>query len=103
MSNQDKRSDSSSCRIVLFYLREAASDSVQPGIALVSPRVEHRFGDEFLVGVVPEETNDWASGLHAGVRRREVVHFLEFDSLEDYQQRIARAPAAWEIRRSDRV
>lgn len=83
-------------RIVLVYVKDPGP-SVQAGIALGNPRLELRHGEQFLVGEIPPLETDWASGLEAGVRWTEVVHYVSFATLEEYQKRIAEAPAAWEV------
>jgi hypothetical protein len=50
-----------------------------------------RFGQKlFLVGRVPEKVDaSWASRLQSGIAWDAVVHYLVFDSREDYERRTA--------------
>ena len=52
-----------------------------------------QYGDRlFLVGRVPERGDSgWASRLPSAVAWGSVVHYLVFDSREDYERRTARA------------
>lgn len=52
-----------------------------------------RYGDRlFLVGRVPERGDSgWASRLPSAVAWDSVVHYLVFDTREDYERRTARA------------
>jgi hypothetical protein len=84
-------------KIVLLYVRDAGP-TTQPGVALESPRIELRHGEEFLVGRVPHQERDWASGLEAGVRWSQVVHFLVFGSRDEYERVVSNAPPSWELR-----
>ena len=83
-------------RIILVYLRDSGSPT-QAGIALASPTLEELWGDQFVVGHVPEHERDWAGGLRVAVRWRDVVHILIFESMEEYVERVASAPAHWEL------
>lgn len=82
-------------KVVLVYLKDAGP-ATQAGIALFEPRVESAFGEAFVVGRVPGQDKDWASNLVAAVRLSEMAHFLVFDSIAEYEQRVAEAPAFWE-------
>lgn len=82
--------------VLLVYLRDAGP-AQQAGVALESPRLETRFGDNFLVGRVPGNQGDWAAGLEVLVRLSEVQHLLVFDSRQDYDSRVETIPAHWEL------
>lgn len=84
-------------KILLVYLK-SGGPSVQAGVALADPRLETRHGVEFLVGRVPAQEKDWASGLSVGVRWSEVLHYLVFDSAAEYVSKVREAPAFWEIK-----
>lgn len=81
--------------VVLVYLRNAGP-AQQAGVAIASPSIEKRLGDDFLVGHVPSHARDWASGLEVAVRCAEIQHYLIFRSIDEYETRLETAPAYWE-------
>jgi len=86
-------------KIVVFYVKEPGP-TAQAGIALKDPRPQERDGVLFLSGSVPVHPSDWASGLEAGVRWSEVIHYVVFNSQREYDERITEAPPAWDSGRN---
>ncbi len=82
-------------KILLIYLTNSGP-TMQAGIAIQSPHIETYFGRSFLVGTVPFQEQDWATGLPVAVACDQIAQFLLFGSEEEYQQKIAQAPSAWE-------
>lgn len=81
--------------VLLVYLASAAPGS-PPCVALSEVKFQQKGGRDFLAGCVPEHPQDWAAGLRAEVAWDQVAHILVFDSLAEYQERVAQAPAFWE-------
>jgi hypothetical protein len=74
--------------VLLVYLMNA-SEGFTGGIAIKKPRIRELFGRSFVVGEVPADINDWASGLKTAVAVDQIVHFLEFPDEKEYFQRVS--------------
>ena len=76
-------------KVVLFYMA-GASGGLQDGV-LMEYISFAEYGDKlFLTGRIPtfdERGQDWVSNLQAGVSWNEVVHYVIFESREDYISR----------------
>jgi hypothetical protein len=66
-------------------------------VSVAKARLEARGGRQFLVGAIADSARDWASGLRVEVAWDQVAHVVVFDTLEEYQRRIADTPAMWEL------
>ncbi len=77
--------------ILLVYTRFSGPQAAS-GVPLQAARVENILGRLFIVGIVPQETNDWAAGLKTCLAWDEVAHFVLFPSLHEYRVRVAAAP-----------
>jgi len=78
-------------KVVVFYVADPPR-GVDTGV--IMEYVEfRRFGDRlFVVGRIPENAeSQWVSRLQSGVAWDAVVHYLVFDSREDYARRAASA------------
>lgn len=73
-------------RVILVYLSNAAPE-FRNGIAILHPQIKELFGQTYIVGVVPDDIDDWASGLRVGVIFDQVVHYIEFDTEDEYFER----------------
>ena len=74
-------------KLVAFYL-SSAPPAIKSGVILEDPEFR-RFGERlFVIGRVPE-SSDWNGGLQTAVAWDSVIHYLIFDSREDYERRKA--------------
>lgn len=69
--------------ILLLYLVNS-SDAFAGGIALKNPEVKQLSGRLFIIGIIPESTNDWSSGQKTGIALDQVAHFIEFSSEQEF-------------------
>lgn len=75
-------------KVVAFYLA-SASRGIQDGIVLEYASFKNLGGRLFLVGRAPElEGMEWVSHLQGAIAWDAVHHYLIFDSVEDYRQRM---------------
>jgi hypothetical protein len=74
--------------VLLVYLMNP-SEGFTGGIAIKKPRIKELFGRSFIVGEVPVDMNDWASGLKTAVAVDQIIHYLEFSDEKEYFQRIS--------------
>jgi hypothetical protein len=83
-------------RIIVLYLSDAGA-SLQHGVLFEYASFVRQGGRLFVVGRVPElEAEDWSAKLQGGVPWDSVVHYLLFESREDYlQRRQAYKPPWW--------
>lgn len=75
-------------KVVLFYLANSPS-SVEAGVTMeyIEPRLVG--GRLFLVGRTPEQIGqEWVSQLQAGIAWDAVVHYVVFDSRDEFQARM---------------
>ncbi|MDJ0782061.1 MAG: hypothetical protein QNJ22_08810 [Desulfosarcinaceae bacterium] len=70
-------------KVVLIYLVNAP-ESFSGGIPVVNPTIEEKEGRKFVIGHLPNNTNDWSSGLPIGVAMDQIAHYLTFASEEDF-------------------
>lgn len=78
-------------KIVIFYV-ESAPAGLEGGILMEYVELQVLEGRKFLVGRVPSwAESQWVARVQGGVAWDSVVHYLVFDSREDYQQRVATA------------
>jgi hypothetical protein len=73
-------------KVVLVYLINPPDEFIS-GIAIFSPQVQDYFGRKFVTGTVPENPDDWTSGLKASVALDQIAHFLEFQNENDFAER----------------
>jgi hypothetical protein len=77
-------------KIVALYLANA-SRGIQDGIVLEYAEFKSMGGRLFLIGRSPEiEGMEWVSHLQGAVAWDSVQHYLIFDSVDDYRQRMAK-------------
>jgi hypothetical protein len=73
----------------VFYVRSPPA-GIDAGIVMEYAEFRRLGNKLFVVGRIPEIVNaGWASRLQSAVSWDSVVHYLIFDSREDYQTRIA--------------
>ena len=74
-------------KIVVFYVSSPPA-GIDAGVVLEYVEFRSYGGKPFLVGRVPEKIESaWVSRLQAGIAWESVVHYLVFDSREDYERR----------------
>lgn len=73
----------------IVYLTTGARGEGGEGLILDSPRFERQCGRMFLVGIIPEQTANWISGISAAIAWDAVSQYLVFDSMDDYLVRVA--------------
>jgi hypothetical protein len=73
-------------KVLIVYLVNPL-EAFSGGIAIHNPVVEEIQGRVFLVGEVPPNADDWASGLRIGIGFDQVAHFLEFKDLDEYLEK----------------
>lgn len=83
-------------KLVLFYTSNAPR-GIQDGVLMEFVTFTEYGGRLFLTGRIPsvdEQGGDWVSNLQAGICWDEVVHYIIFESREDYLSRtgIAKPP-----------
>ncbi len=78
-------------KLILVYLIDSSKEFIG-GIAVLNPRIEEFEGRKFIVGKIPESSDDWASGLRAVIAFDQVAHYLEFEDESDYFDKITRLP-----------
>jgi hypothetical protein len=83
-------------KVVLIYLATVSGGS-PPCVAVAHAALESRGGRQFVIGSVPSHPQDWASDLRIEVAWDQVSHVLVFDSLDQYREKMAQAPAFWEL------
>jgi len=74
-------------KVVLVYLINAAPEFAN-GIAIYKPEIKELLGHTFITGTVPNDIQDWTSGLKVGVAFDQVFHYVEFKDEADYMERI---------------
>jgi hypothetical protein len=74
-------------KVVLVYLTNATPEFAQ-GISIYKPEIKELMGRTFIVGTVPNDIQDWTSGLRIGIAFDQVFHFVEFKDEADYLERI---------------
>ena len=76
-------------KVVVCYLANAPRDS-ESGIVMEYVEFRQLQGRWFLTGRVPEYVDfQWAARLQQAVAWDAVIHYLVFDSREDYERRAA--------------
>ena len=76
-------------KVVVFYLANAPRDS-ESGVVMEYVEFRRLQGRWFLTGRVPEWVDfQWASRLQQAVAWDSVIHYIIFDSREDYERRLA--------------
>lgn len=83
-------------KLVLFYTNNAPR-GIQDGVLMEFVTFTEYGGRLFLTGRIPsvdERGVDWVSNLQAGICWDDVVHYIVFESREDYLSRtgITRVP-----------
>ena len=73
-------------KVIIVYLIDA-SEAFSMGLAILNPKVHDHYGRKFISGTVPNDPEDWASGLEISVALDQVAHFLEFADEDDYFDR----------------
>ncbi len=82
-------------KLVAFYVADP-SRALSGGVFLEYPEFKVLGGRLFVVGRSPQIHGlDWASNLPATVAWDSVIHYLVFDSREDYLARGKRAPGGF--------
>ncbi|HNY64291.1 MAG TPA: hypothetical protein PKM41_02560 [Deltaproteobacteria bacterium] len=74
-------------KVVLVYLVNAAPEFAN-GISIYKPEIREILGRTFIVGTVPNDIQDWTSGLRVGIDFDQVFHFVEFRDEAEYLERI---------------
>ena len=80
-------------KLVLFYTANAPR-AIQDGVLMEFISYKAYEGRLFLTGRIPtldENGTDWVSNLQAAISWDEVVHYIVFDSREDYLSRTSGA------------
>ena len=70
-------------KVILAYLVNPPDEFIG-GIAISHPKLETLCGRHFVVGTVPENPSDWASGLRISVAFEQIAHYLELESHDDF-------------------
>ncbi|RJP52962.1 MAG: hypothetical protein C4583_05735 [Anaerolineaceae bacterium] len=73
-------------KVVLVYLIDP-SEEFASGISISNPEVKDHYGRKFIYGTVPENSDDWASGLKVSVAFDQIAHFLEFSDEREFFDR----------------
>lgn len=69
----------------VLYLEVRDVPVERQSVLLSNARFKTIFGKVFITGSVPREAYfGWVAGRNAGVSWSDVLHFLVFDSIEDY-------------------
>jgi hypothetical protein len=74
--------------VLLIYLI-SPPDEFAGGVAISRPTIEERLGRYFVVGRVPDNPEDWTSGMTISVAFDQIAHYLEFDDENDFDKRTA--------------
>lgn len=86
----EKKLPDFSTKIVVFYLRNSP-DAIKNGIVLESVSYQ-QYGDRvFLKGIIPlisGQPEEWSSNLEAELDWDDVLHFIVFESREEYERRL---------------
>lgn len=78
-------------KVVTFYVANAPP-GVEAGIAMENLEFKRLGGRLFVVGRVPEMSeSEWVSRLQSAIAWDAVVHYLVFDSQEEFRTRLATA------------
>lgn len=72
-------------KVVLVYLIDAP-DAFAAGIAILNPQVQDHFDRKFITGTVPEDPDDWTSGLRISVASDQIAHFLDFSDEKEFSE-----------------
>ena len=76
-------------KVVTFYVADSPP-GVEAGIAMEFVEFRSLGGRLFAIGRIPEMVeSEWVSRLQSAVAWDSVVHYLVFDSPEDFRKRIA--------------
>lgn len=85
---EDKGLPDFSGKVVVLYIYNAPR-GCEDGVVLEYPSFEKREGRTFLTGRIPEvEGQEWVSNLQSAVAWESVIHYLIFNSIEDYKKRV---------------
>jgi hypothetical protein len=85
---EDKGLPDFSGKVVALYISNAPR-GCEDGVVLEYPSFEKRSERIFVCGRIPEvEGQEWVSNLQAAVDWESVVHYLIFNSIEDYRKRV---------------
>ena len=77
-------------RVVTFYVADAPR-GIEAGIAMEHVEFKRLGGRLFAIGRVPEmSASQWVSHLQSAIAWDSVVHYLVFDSHEDFRTRMAK-------------
>ena len=86
-------------KIVVFYLKRP-TDTFVGGIPIFDPKAEEIFGRTFVFGKSPQTPDDWTAGLELGIAIDQVGHFLVFENMEEFVQRMS---FIWEQEKSKSI
>lgn len=84
-------------KLVLFYTTNAPM-GIQDGVLMEFISFTEYGGRLFLTGRIPsidENGSDWVSNLQAGLAWNDVVHYIIFESRDDYLSRTGTAKPAF--------
>ena len=74
-------------KVVVFYVSDPPA-GIDNGVVLEYVELRSHGGRLFLVGRVPEKMDSaWVARLPAGVAWDSVIHYVVFDSREDFERR----------------
>ena len=93
----DKGLSDFNSKVLVVYLANAPH-GIEDGIVIEYPQFEKRDGKAFLRGRVPEiDGQDWISQCQTAVVWDSVVHYFEFNSIDEYRRRITQyKPSFWD-------
>jgi hypothetical protein len=78
-------------KVVIFYVSNPPA-GIDGGVVLEFVEFRLYGGKHYLIGRVPERVESaWVSRLQAGIAWDSVLHYLMFDSREDYERRTSSA------------
>ena len=73
-------------KMLLMYLINPP-DEFAGGVAISNPIIEEKLGRYFIVGRVPQNPEDWTSGMSISVAFDQIAHYLEFKDENDFIQK----------------
>ena len=73
-------------KMLLMYLINPP-DEFAGGVAISNPTIEEKLGRYFIVGRVPDNPEDWTSGMSISVAFDQIAHYLEFHGENDFYEK----------------
>lgn len=79
--------------IVIVYLADAPS-ALDNGVIIEKPTFQTINGALYIQGRYPDlQEDNWAAGAKTGILWSSVIHWITFDTIADYRERINPKPS----------